>query len=379
MPIPEFTALGLLPPGLHEATITELNERFGFSDQRRRAIDSIRNLYALMSYSKATGILLGGSFLTNREFPGDIDIVVIFKRDADIPAESLSLDTADAMPIDLFFGSTDRPDVIGMFVSMFSRTRIGESAGLLLLTIKQYGPTKEFRDSDDALTQISKIMNAHRRTAEAVASPRPEDPIGRPRRPRALILVHGLMTHGDWYSHVTEISSARGWIVAPYSYGKRWLTTLFRPSEQRKILAGFRDYVFDIQDRYKCDVSVISHSYGCVVAASYLYDFDPPVKFDTLILTGSLLSRSFDLRQLAGRVGRIMNEVGPNDPALRFADFLHPINSRFGSSGRNGFEVLPPFVTERRSAIFDHASIHRDVFFKYWLPELEANSGSMPW
>ena len=71
--IPPFLPNGYLPPGMHEATWHEFSERFGTNPHRLtllhgllRALQSLRQAGCLKTY-------LNGSFVTDKEYPGDFD------------------------------------------------------------------------------------------------------------------------------------------------------------------------------------------------------------------------------------------------------------------------------------------------------------------
>lgn len=71
--IPEFDALGRLPPGVHTAAWSEIAARFGGSAWRGRLLVGLRG--ALLSL-KAAGCAIAyidGSFVTAKEAPGDFD------------------------------------------------------------------------------------------------------------------------------------------------------------------------------------------------------------------------------------------------------------------------------------------------------------------
>jgi hypothetical protein len=72
--IPAHDEDGLLPPGVYHAQWDEFAARFGFNDHRRRKLPGL--LAALHLVKKAGGrtCAVGGSFVTAKEKPGDIDV-----------------------------------------------------------------------------------------------------------------------------------------------------------------------------------------------------------------------------------------------------------------------------------------------------------------
>ena len=84
--IPELDEHGNLPPGIHRATLAEVEQRFGKSTEVRRA--EIQSLYWLVDLAKRAGIerlIVNGSFVTDVFEPNDVDCVLLmgagFPRD----------------------------------------------------------------------------------------------------------------------------------------------------------------------------------------------------------------------------------------------------------------------------------------------------------
>lgn len=92
--IPPFDDAGFLPPGVHPATIDEIDRRFGQSSELRRVqMESVRWLVDLAVRAGAQRIVLNGSFVTDIMEPNDVDAVLLtgprFPRDAAAEAELL--------------------------------------------------------------------------------------------------------------------------------------------------------------------------------------------------------------------------------------------------------------------------------------------------
>ena len=76
MSIPQLND-GLLPAGVHRATIEDLERRFGFSAKRRDLIE--QGLKPILQELIKMGIrelYIGGSFTTSKPSPGDVDAYV---------------------------------------------------------------------------------------------------------------------------------------------------------------------------------------------------------------------------------------------------------------------------------------------------------------
>jgi hypothetical protein len=76
--IPELDQYGNLPPGIHSATLAEVEERFGRSTEVRRT--QMQSLYWLADLAKPAGIerlIVNGSFVTDVFEPNDVDCVLL--------------------------------------------------------------------------------------------------------------------------------------------------------------------------------------------------------------------------------------------------------------------------------------------------------------
>jgi hypothetical protein len=85
--LPEFDFDGDLPAGLHSATLVDLERRFGrfmISDRRVALFEKFKQMVEM---AKASGIvekiIVGGSFVTAKPDPNDIDLVIVLSKDID--------------------------------------------------------------------------------------------------------------------------------------------------------------------------------------------------------------------------------------------------------------------------------------------------------
>src|SRR6266446_2554953 len=85
MSLPALLPNGYLPSGVHEATLSEVVERFGTNTQRRQVLAS--RLQELVSLTRATRKLrcmfIWGSFVTNKSFPRDLDVFLLMQEGFD--------------------------------------------------------------------------------------------------------------------------------------------------------------------------------------------------------------------------------------------------------------------------------------------------------
>jgi hypothetical protein len=128
--IPPFDESGCLPPGIHPATLDEIESRFGrLSELRRVQMESVRWMVELAARAGAARIVLNGSFVTDIMEPNDVDWVLLFtpglKRD-----RAALRELRDGLPfLDIaLVGPTD----FGEFVNVtFAVDRAGAPKGLV--------------------------------------------------------------------------------------------------------------------------------------------------------------------------------------------------------------------------------------------------------
>jgi uncharacterized protein DUF6932 len=82
---------GVLPEGVHICTLEELDKTFGVfrrSDQRPNLMKKLRSyLDEARAAKNAQAVIIDGSYITAKEEPGDIDLLLVLKRETDLAEE----------------------------------------------------------------------------------------------------------------------------------------------------------------------------------------------------------------------------------------------------------------------------------------------------
>jgi hypothetical protein len=85
--LPELDADGDLPPGIHTVTLNEMEHRFGRFVVSDRRVHLFEKFKQMVEVAKASGIveriIVGGSFVTAKPQPNDIDVVMVLSGDVD--------------------------------------------------------------------------------------------------------------------------------------------------------------------------------------------------------------------------------------------------------------------------------------------------------
>ena len=140
--IPELTREGLLPPGVHEATLGEVRRRFGVQNPIREHL--MKGLESVAAMARRIGvrvIYLNGSFVTDKKDPKDWDAVVVAPVGTNC-ASAAVLRLVDRPRVkkqfggDLFMIMEDDGELLNHYMNeVFVKDRLGRPKGLLRIPL----------------------------------------------------------------------------------------------------------------------------------------------------------------------------------------------------------------------------------------------------
>jgi hypothetical protein len=373
MKIPDFTNEGKLPKGIHICSGEEFINHFCAKDVRK---DFNKPISDILDYARERGavrLFIGGSFVTSNNNPRDLDCVIVFNQDRFIPnnTEEVSI---KGLKFDILFASLESPNLIDTYIKLFSTCRYGgKDVGLIQIDLFGNNKTWEIRHypSETDFEIIKKVYNDR-------------SLIDLKEKKGILVSIHGLLSKAEWNQEIAPIASSQDWIFAPYTYETNKPDLLFKSGKRSKVVDDFRDWIYNLQGRFEGEISIIAHSFGTYIIGSYIKGFInqdyPPVTFNSIILTGSILNKSFDWEQHRGySVGSVYNTIAPKDefvkymPETKLKKFIGMSND-FGQAGIEGFESKTPMLTQNSFEILNHTnSIKRDIIESKWMPFLNAN------
>ena len=70
-----FNGNGMLKRGIHTITWEEFNKQFGYNEQRQKLLRGLLRGIRLLQRVGCHAIYIGGSFVTTKKFPSDVDVV----------------------------------------------------------------------------------------------------------------------------------------------------------------------------------------------------------------------------------------------------------------------------------------------------------------
>ncbi|MBI1272175.1 hypothetical protein GC174_17240 [bacterium] len=72
--IPKYDSRGNLPPGVHQASWKEIQDRYGYNNERQQLLTGLKAALDNLKMAGCKKAYLNGSFITNKEVPGDYDL-----------------------------------------------------------------------------------------------------------------------------------------------------------------------------------------------------------------------------------------------------------------------------------------------------------------
>jgi hypothetical protein len=202
-------------------------------------------------------------------------------------------------------------------------------------------------------------------------------PPPQPYHPPLVISIHGIRTRGEWQKVLAAVLSGSPTKTEAFDYGHYGLARFVIPPFNSRMVDRFYDwYAATIKgspgvdlDRHDRRPSLVAHSLGSWIAGTAMLQFED-VRFDKLILAGSILPRDFDWATLFARdqVAQVRNECGQRDP---WPGWAGRVVARTGTGGSEGFEWFGSAVQNVRSEWFGHSdALMRPHIERLWVPVL---------
>jgi hypothetical protein len=181
--------------------------------------------------------------------------------------------------------------------------------------------------------------------------------------------LHGIRTTANWHRTLSDaLQSVPGWQcdLERWYYGRFSLLRFLLPWQRSSRVKWFRetynaltrDRTFDLGETNL--PSIVAHSFGIYILGYALVRF-PNIKFDRIILCGSILPKDFPWNELLerGQVNAVRNEYGTND---NWSDVARWFVKGTGASGKTGFErkhlrLFQERFSFRHSEYFDRGHI----------------------
>ena len=134
-----FTESGYLPPGIWAMSWADFWERYGYNSRRVNLLSGLMFALKLLVRSNCQTIYIGGSFITNKERPNDID--------GCFDGMGIDISALDSVFQDIDeqharFGCELRMDFMSAFQGFLQKNRDGEAIGIVEIDLRNFDITR---------------------------------------------------------------------------------------------------------------------------------------------------------------------------------------------------------------------------------------------
>lgn len=141
----DFDSRGNLHPGVHRLTWLEFKQNYGYNNTRPKLLGGLLRLARNLKIAGCRTIFVNGSFVTNKQHPGDYDACWDATGVDATKVSPLLLDFSERGPAlsKLEFGGDIRPDMVTVhdcvmpFLEFFQRDKEGHRKGIVSIRLQE--------------------------------------------------------------------------------------------------------------------------------------------------------------------------------------------------------------------------------------------------
>ncbi len=327
MGLPEFNKRGTLDKGIHKCTSNEFYERFCYGSDSVRSDyrEVLEQLFALAVSRDAKSIIVGGSFVTNKPEPNDLDCMLIVPNEKCCTLQTNELLIMRDCELDILIVDENRKDTVYSFLNMFSKDRYDIDVGMVEIILDEV-KDKSTWDDFDSYYSVESLLEAreayiYRHVIRSVA------------KKKLLVTIGNAAEFMLWNYDLAPIVSSGGWIFAPYIY-----ECDNNVEVQFKRLQNWLNAIYYV---YDTEICIFADGVGAHLIGKYLNDeSNSRARLDKIILTRALLSRNYDWDKIKGKVNFVINiqnkskEVFISEPIPKMVK----MDALFGDAYKCGFD-----------------------------------------
>lgn len=355
-------------PSVHEMSKETFLDTFCYQDdgapQRWLFARPFLRICSWAENAGAGSVMVGGSFVSAKGDPGDMDILVIFHRTSDIQHCPESLFVQEAK-LDIQFLAEDQTELLASFVYLLATSKAGTSRDVVQIKLDPKVSDITVPAAAPVLYEQVRDMYEHRVQIHV-------------HRNKGLIIpIHGVNTHAPWLQYFSLLACSSGWGVAPFVYGKVAVTALAMSSRRNALVQDFRTWLNEVRKEHDGPISILAHSLGSYIFARYLTDMGSiSERFSGVVFAGSIVRTDFDWRSHLEKlhVGAVMNTKSPGDSWVRHLPdggrFLLR-DSLYGRAATIGFTQEHDRLFEAEIPLLDHTNMFQRDVIKNWIAFFE--------
>ncbi|MDO8863967.1 hypothetical protein Q6D67_19965 [Haliea sp. E1-2-M8] len=360
-----------LSPGIHDYSLDDFIKEYCITSdscigERWCFAEPLNQIYEWANSASASYILIGGSFVSSRENPSDIDLIVVFKKNRNIQKCPESLLIRE-MCVDIQYLSEEDNSLLDAFIYLLAYSKSGQEKGIARIAVSTSEPAPVIPSLQPALYET--VRDVYEGRTQLLPHS----------RKGIIIPIHGVNTNARWLSYFSLLASNAGWGIAPFVYGREWFTTLVRQGRREQLAEQLRMWLITVRSHYKGPVAIFGHSLGAYIFAKYLeFTNESKESFSGVVLAGSILNTGFDWPKHldSGRISALYNTYSSRDNWVKKMPdggppfFRDPL---YGNAGHVGFYQKHNRFLQYRSDILNHVNVFENDEIKRWLDFFEVS------
>lgn len=281
MTIPAFNKRGTLDKGIHECASEEFFERFCYGTNTVRSNYKVvlEQLFAFAISRNAKSIIIGGSFITNKLKPNDLDCLLIVPNEDCCNIQTNELLSMEECDLDILLVNENCRDSIYTFLNMFSKDRLSLDVGMVEIVLDEAKDKSTWDDYETyyCFESVLKAREAyiHRHVIRGT------------NKKQILVTICNKNEYLFWNYYYAPIVSSAGWIFSPFVYDNNNIETE---------VDNFKSWLSSIFYTYENELCIFADGIGTYLLARYLKDDSDYIKadFDKIILSKAILKSDFD-------------------------------------------------------------------------------------
>lgn len=371
-----FDDSGYLPDITHELSLDQFIDAFcdpattigphNSATNRHTFTAPFSKLHAWAFESGATSLIIGGSFITNKATPTDLDVLVLFPSKHDIKTPTLAVGPTDGS-VDMQCLSEDEPELLQAYMQLIGADRRYIGRGLVQIKLHQRVKSLVREENSSSMLPAATLSYIHRHKFQRTTNE------------RLVVPIHGIRSDAGWIPKFTFLASTSNWAVAPFVYGYESGLILGDESRKAQVVDEFRLFLGEIRKTYHGSISIVAHSFGTYIVGRYLKTAGHLVEpLGGVVLAGSILNTAYDWTSVLDDeiVNMVLNTRSSNDEWVKMlpdGGFKHLASDPLmGHAAVDGFIPTHSRLKERNSSLLKHSNMFEsDVITRLWLPFLD--------
>ena len=271
MSLPEFNLRGTLDKGVHVCKSDEFFERFCYGNNTIRSNykEVLEQMFAFALNRNASSVIIGGSFITNKPDPNDLDCILIVPNEECCNFQTNELLDMDGCELDIIIINESRKDTIYAFLNMLSKDRYSLDVGMVEVILDKDKDKSTWDDYDDYYSVEALLM-----AREAYIN---RHIIRGVKKKKILVTVCNAEKFLMWNYEIAPIVSSSGWIFAPYLYRN--------DCDVENELQRFKGWISLMYCTYESDLCVYADEMGTFLLGRYMVDVMKVSEEELLLLT----------------------------------------------------------------------------------------------